>query len=26
MKTGERTALSYLLAPITRATFHAMRE
>jgi HlyD family type I secretion membrane fusion protein len=26
MKTGERTALAYLLAPITRATFHAMRE
>jgi HlyD family type I secretion membrane fusion protein len=26
MKTGERTALAYLFAPITRATFHAMRE
>lgn len=26
MKTGERTALAYLLAPLTRATFHAMRE
>lgn len=26
MKTGERTALAYLMAPITRATFHAMRE
>lgn len=26
IKTGERTALAYLLAPLTRATFHAMRE
>lgn len=26
LKTGERTALGYMLSPITRASFHAMRE
>jgi len=26
LKTGERTTLSYMMAPILRATFHAMRE
>lgn len=26
IRTGERTALAYLMAPITRAAFHAMRD
>lgn len=26
VKTGERSTIAYLMAPITRATFHAMRE
>jgi hypothetical protein len=26
IKTGSRTAIGYMLAPISRARFHAMRE